>query len=94
VALLDDKEREAALEHLPGWGYDEERRGLTKSFRFADFAAAFAFMGRVAVEAERRDHHPDWFNAWNRVEILLTTHRAKGVTGKDIELAAAIDRAA
>jgi 4a-hydroxytetrahydrobiopterin dehydratase len=72
-----------------GW---QERNGkLHRRFEFVDFAQAFAFMTRVAVEAERRDHHPDWSNSWNVVEIDLVSHDAGGITDADHELAAAID---
>lgn len=64
---------------------------ISRVYTFADFAAAFAFMTRVAAEAERLGHHPDWRNAWNRVEVSLTTHDAGGLTGLDFQLAAAIE---
>ena len=89
--MLSGEEREEALKALPGWTYDPERRAIARSFRFADFSEAFAFMTRVALAAERADHHPDWSNSWNRVEIALTTHSAGGVTRRDLELAEAID---
>ena len=91
MALLTEAEREAALAALPGWAYDADRNGIAKSFKFADFNAAFGFMTRVALAAEKADHHPDWSNVWNRVDILLSTHSAGGVTGKDIALAKAIE---
>ena len=71
----------------------QARNGIARSFRFADFGAAFAFMTRVALAAEKADHHPEWSNVWNRVDILLSTHSAGGVTGKDIALAASDRRA-
>ena len=92
MAVLTDAERDAALATLPGWTYDATRNGIAGSLRFADFSAAFAFMTRVALEAEKADHHPDWSNVWNRVDILLSTHSAGGVTEKDMALARAIDR--
>ena len=91
MALLTEAEREEALKALPGWAYDAERIGIAKGFKFADFNAAFGFMTRVALAAERADHHPDWSNVWNRVDILLSTHSAGGVTEKDIALAKAIE---
>jgi 4a-hydroxytetrahydrobiopterin dehydratase len=94
VAKLEDAERDEALTALPGWEYDAERGGIRKSFRFRDFGAAFAFMTRVALEAEKADHHPDWSNAWNRVDVLLTTHSAGGLTDKDIALATRIEEIA
>ena len=72
-------------------GWTERDGGLERSFRFRDFAEAWAFMSRVALLAERHDHHPDWRNVWNWVEIRLTTHDAGGLTEKDAALARAID---
>jgi 4a-hydroxytetrahydrobiopterin dehydratase len=87
VEVLSGSERDAALADLPGWSFDAGRNGIAKSFKFADFGEAFAFMTRVALEAEKADHHPEWSNVWNRVDILLSTHSAGGVTAKDIALA-------
>ena len=86
--------RRDALSELTGWGEAEDRDAIRKSFRFTDFNAAFAFMTRVAMQAEKMDHHPEWFNVYNRVEIILTTHDADGVTERDIALARFIDSAA
>ena len=84
-----------ALKGLPLWRVDEgEREAIARSLTFADFNAAFGFMARVALVAEKMDHHPEWSNVYNRVEVLLTTHDAGGVTGKDVELARFIDRTA
>jgi 4a-hydroxytetrahydrobiopterin dehydratase len=91
MAVLTRDERDEALAGLPGWTFDEGRNGIAKSFTFADFGAAFAFMTRVALEAEKADHHPEWSNVWNRVDILLSTHSAGGVTGKDMKLATKIE---
>lgn len=91
---LTESERDAALTTLPGWTYNPEARGIERSFAFADFTAAFAFMTRVAAVAEAMDHHPDWSNVWNRVAIRLTTHDAGGITALDMELARRIDAAA
>lgn len=91
VLELDANERDAALAGLDGWIYDAEARGIRRTFRFADFAEAFGFMSRVAILAEKADHHPEWFNVYNRVEILLTTHDAGGLSERDVALAAAID---
>jgi 4a-hydroxytetrahydrobiopterin dehydratase len=88
---LSDEERAAALEALPEWRYDEAGRAIRRDFRFADFGAAFAFMTRSAIAAEKADHHPDWSNSWNRVAVALSTHSAGGVTARDIALAAAMD---
>ncbi len=91
TALLSEAERDAALAALPGWRWDAGRNAITKSFRFRDFRAAFGFMTQVALAAERADHHPEWSNVWNRVDILLTTHSAGGLTEQDIALARTID---
>jgi 4a-hydroxytetrahydrobiopterin dehydratase len=80
-----------ALKSLPEWSKAEGRDAITRSFRFDDFTAAFAFMTRVAAKAEQMDHHPEWFNVWNRVDVTLSTHDAGGVTQKDIDLAAFMD---
>lgn len=88
---LSDEERNAALGGLSEWRYDESERAIRRDFRFADFGEAFAFMTRVAIAAERADHHPDWSNSWNKVEVALSTHSAGGVTGKDIALARMMD---
>lgn len=94
AAVIGEGEREAALAALPGWRYDGERRGIARGFRFAAFPEAFAFMTLVALEAEKADHHPEWSNVWDRVDILLTTHSAGGLTARDTALAQAIDRCA
>ena len=80
---------ETALQDLPGWGVDHDK--LYREFVFRDFNEAFGFMSRVALAAETADHHPEWFNVYNRVEIILTTHDADGVTERDIGLARFID---
>ena len=89
--LLTDAIREARLRDLPGWNYDEAARAIRRDLRFTDFSEAFAFMTRVALAAEKADHHPDWSNVWNRVAIALTSHDAGGVTDRDVALAATID---
>jgi 4a-hydroxytetrahydrobiopterin dehydratase len=91
VAVLSEEERADALAGLNGWTFVEGRNGIARRFTFADFGAAFAFMTRVALEAEKADHHPEWSNVWNKVDVLLSTHDAGGVTGKDIALAAKMD---
>lgn len=88
---LSGEEREAALADLPGWAWVEARDAIAKGFRFADFSEAFGFMTRVALAAERADHHPEWSNVWNRVDVLLTTHSAKGLTEMDVALARQIE---
>ena len=81
----------AALAELQGWSAAEGRDALTKSFRFKDFNAAFGFMSRVALLAEKLDHHPEWSNVYNKVEVVLTTHDADGVTGLDLKMARFMD---
>ena len=82
----------AAIARLEGWRAAEGRDAICKEFRFRDFNAAFGFMSRVALHAEKADHHPEWFNVWNRVEITLTTHDAGGLSARDVALAEAIDK--
>lgn len=91
---LEGPAREVALAELAsaGWGLVEGREAVQKTFRFKDFNAAFGWMARVAMEAEKRDHHPEWRNVWNRVEVVLTTHDAGGITALDLDLARAMDR--
>lgn len=89
-ARLSADERRAALAGLPGWRHDPQRDAIACSLRFTDFAAAFGFMARVALAAERLNHHPEWSNVYNRVDIVLTTHDAGGLTALDVALAQAI----
>jgi 4a-hydroxytetrahydrobiopterin dehydratase len=91
VSKLDESARVVALNDLPHWTYDAEAQGIRRTLSFTDFAEAFAFMTRVAVLAEKADHHPEWFNVYNRVEILLTTHEAGGLSERDVALARVID---
>lgn len=91
VEQLSDAERAEALDGLPEWDYDDARDAITRRFLFADFVQAFGFMTRVALLAEKADHHPEWSNVWNRVDVLLTTHDAGGLSHRDIDLATAID---
>ncbi len=81
------------LAALPHWRHDAQRRAIVREFVFPDFVRAFAFMTQVALEAEKRNHHPDWSNVYNRVTIALTTHDAGGLTERDFALARAIDAA-
>jgi 4a-hydroxytetrahydrobiopterin dehydratase len=83
-----------ALETLPLWSEAAGRDAITRSLRFRTFAEAFGFMAEIALLAERADHHPEWSNVYNRVDILLATHESGGVTERDVRLAEAIDRAA
>ena len=82
---------QAAVAQLHGWAVVSEKDAISKTFKFADFNAAFGFMTRVALKADVLDHHPEWFNVYNRVEITLSTHDAGGVSERDIRLAKFID---
>ncbi len=94
IARLDAQARAEITAALPDWTLDADRDAIRRSFRFDDFVTAFGFMTRVALLAERADHHPEWSNVYNRVEILLTTHDAGGLSRRDIALAKEIDRTA
>ena len=83
--------RAAALSGLRDWQDVDGRDAITKTYTFKDFNEAFGWMSRVALMAEKADHHPEWSNVWNRVEVTLTTHDAGGVTEKDIKLAGFMD---
>jgi len=84
----------AALEQLSGWSAAEGRDAIIKTFKFKDFNAAWGFMTRVALAAEKLDHHPEWFNVYNRVEVLLATHDVDGVSELDVTLAKIMDAVA
>lgn len=84
--------RKAALARLKGWSEAPGRDAITKKFQFADFNEAFGFMARVALVAEKLDHHPEWFNVYKTVEVTLSTHDAGGLTERDIKLAEAMDK--
>lgn len=92
--LLNGPERDRALAALlaAGWAHDASRDAVSKSYRFKDFSAAFGWMTRVAMVAEQLDHHPEWRNVYNRIEVVLTTHDVKGLTVLDVDLAQAMDR--
>ena len=94
VEKLSGEARRAALAELGGWNEAEGRDAIHKTFRFKTFNEAFAFMTRTALMAEKMDHHPEWFNVYNRVEVTLITHDAGGVTERDIRLARFMDRVA
>ena len=83
-----------AIAGLTGWSKVEGRDAIQKTFKFKDFNAAFGWMSRVALAAEKADHHPEWSNVYNRVEVVLTTHDAGGVTENDVAMATFMDRAA
>ncbi|GHA88352.1 putative pterin-4-alpha-carbinolamine dehydratase [Algimonas arctica] len=89
MKCLDPKD---VAQNLPGWTGGDDF--ITKVFKFGDFAEAFGFMTRIAIIADKMDHHPEWFNVYNRVDVTLTTHDAGGVTQKDVTLAEAMETAA
>lgn len=91
TARLEGADRAAALAALAGWSEVEGRDAIRRVFTFKDFSEAFAFMARVALKAEAMDHHPEWFNVYNKVDVTLTTHDADGLSRKDIDLAAAME---
>lgn len=91
---LSDAELGDLLETLEDWEKVEGREAIRKTFVFADFVEAFGWMSKVALTAEKMDHHPEWHNVYKTVEVTLTTHDADGITGKDAELAKAMDRMA
>ncbi len=88
---LTIEELKAALKRLPDWQLVKDREAISRKFQFVDFDAAFSFMTRTALLAAKMDHHPEWFNVYNKVEVTLSTHDADGVTAKDVELATAMD---
>ena len=92
VAQLDPAERAEALRQLPAWTLRDDASAIYRSFKFADFSEAFAFMTRVAMLAEKDNHHPEWSNIYNRVEVTLTTHEANGLSQRDVNMAWAIDK--
>lgn len=92
IAPLTAEQRAGALAALPGWTYDPSRRAFHRALRLADFAEAMGLMMRIAVVAEKADHHPEWTNVYNRLDIWLTTHDAGDVSQRDIVLAHAINR--
>lgn len=92
AARLNDEERRKALTELDGWTETPGRDAITKDFKFRNFSEAFGFMTRVALIAEKIDHHPEWSNVYNRVSVTLTTHDADGLTALDIKLAHAMEK--
>lgn len=92
VPKLTDSELAAALESLPGWAVKDAK--LHREYRFPDFVHAFGFMATSAIAIEAMNHHPEWFNVWNRVTVDLTTHDSGGITKKDVELAAKLEQIA
>ena len=91
ITQLNPAERDAALARLPQWTLREDGLAIMRKLKFSDFGEAFGFMTRVAIAAEKADHHPEWSNVYNRVEITLTTHDAGGLSKRDVALAEAID---
>jgi len=91
MAKLPIDDLRAALKRLPDWRLVEGREAITRKYQFVDFDAAFAFMTRVALLAAKMDHHPEWSNVYNKLDVTLATHDANGVTQKDIDLAMAMD---
>ena len=91
---LSNERRAEILGQLAGWQAVDGRDAITRTFKFKDFNEAFGFMARAALIAEKMDHHPEWFNVYNRVDVTLSTHNAGGLTELDVELAAAMDRLA
>ncbi|MEQ9444782.1 MAG: 4a-hydroxytetrahydrobiopterin dehydratase, partial [Rhodospirillaceae bacterium] len=94
VEKLSSEARKRALSELPGWTEVEDRDAIQRTFKFADFNTAFGFMTRCALKADQMDHHPEWFNVYNRVEVTLTTHDAEGLSQRDVDLATFMDAVA
>lgn len=90
---LDPARVTELLATVPAWQHDTARGAITREFRFAEFRQAFAFMTQVALAAERRDHHPEWSNVWNRVQVAWSTHDAHGLTERDFDMARVCDEA-
>jgi 4a-hydroxytetrahydrobiopterin dehydratase len=92
VQKLNEDERASLLARFPEWQYEPERDAVGRRLNFDDFAQAFGFMTRVAIVAEKMDHHPEWYNVYNRVEIVLTTHDCDGLSQRDADLMQAIEK--
>ena len=92
IVPLNDEEQAKALDTLPQWYLRNDGLAIERHFAFRDFSAAFAFMTRVALIAEKQNHHPEWSNVYSKVTIALTTHEAGGLTERDVNMAKAIDR--
>jgi 4a-hydroxytetrahydrobiopterin dehydratase len=88
---LEGDARVDAISNLKGWSEVQDRDAIAKKFEFKNFSEAFGWMTRVALAAEKMNHHPEWFNVWNRVEVTLSTHDAGGLTQLDIKLAKKMD---
>ncbi len=94
AALLGQEERSILETELSNWAKLPNRDAIARSYQFKDFKSAFAFMTQCAMHAEEMNHHPEWLNVWNRVEVTLSTHDSGGLTQRDIELARAMDHCA
>ena len=92
VPQLTEAERAEALAALPEWSLQADGLAIERTFKFKDFSQAWAFMNRVALLAEKHDHHPEWSNVYNRVAITLSTHDAGGLSDRDTRMAQAIDK--
>ncbi|WP_228243048.1 4a-hydroxytetrahydrobiopterin dehydratase [Porphyrobacter sp. GA68] len=92
VARLTENERTTWLSVLDGWVLARDGEAIARQFQFADFSEAFCFMTRIALLAEKHDHHPEWSNVYNRVDVTLTTHDAGGLSHRDVEMAEAINK--
>jgi 4a-hydroxytetrahydrobiopterin dehydratase len=92
AAKLTQAERDEALAALEGWSLVEGRDAIQKTFKFKTFNQAFGFMSRVALAAEKMDHHPEWFNVYNRVDVILSSHDVEGLSQRDVDLAKKMDR--
>ncbi len=91
IQKLSDQEINKSLADLQGWARMNDKHALQKNFKFKDFNQAWSFMSRCALLAEKMDHHPEWFNVYNRVDVVLTTHDANGISERDIKMAKAMD---
>ena len=91
VSKLSPEEIKSELSKLKNWSLSDDSNSVVKNFKFNDFNEAWAFMNRVALLAEKMDHHPEWFNVYNRVDVTLTTHDANGISERDIKMASAMD---
>ena len=92
IDKLSDPQIETELKNLDGWKHDQSQNAITKTFKFKNFSQAWGFMSRIALIAEKMDHHPQWSNTYNSIEIALTTHDADGISSRDIKMASAIEK--
>ena len=91
IQKLSSEEIQSVLPTIKSWNFDQEQGSITRTFVFGNFVEAWGFMSKVAILAEKYDHHPEWFNVYNQVRITLTTHDAGGFSKRDVELAVEID---